>query len=1547
MSTLARNFVQGKMNKELNERLIPAGEYVDATNVRISSSEGSEGGVIENAKGNLKLTTLSIDAQLVHLNTFAIGSYEDGANETIYWFVTSVFPSSHDSDRADFILSYNALTDITTYHVISMQSPDVFEETVLNFSAEHRINDINLVGDMLYFTDGFNPPRKINVKKSYAKPQFVNSYVDSVDASEYLVIKRPPIEAPIVTPIDNPADGTEDWFADKFVSFAYRYKYDDGEYSATSQFSAPVFRPSVSNISAATALNEGAVNSVEGARIDFNTGDNTVVGIDILYKEMDDNVIKVVEKIDKKRDAVSNDAINTYVFDGNKVYTILPESEILRSFDNVPLSARTQTLMSNRLIYGNYVEGYDMIDAEGRTVRIGYTPTVSSTEVANDSIELSLQDYETVNQDTLTAVSSVYYNFEGYELNKGSFLDFTFSIGGGDTTFAVDVDATQTLAWSYQLQKDYATVNDLIIDTDFQSRLGNLSSAKPVYSATVPTSCSGSTLFDSFACTIDVVNGSYRKLDTTGYVVAATGSGATGLFPDSTSVISLTFPGMLYVLDPAAPSNDVQMQVFDVTAATLNLSDRTGDGSLKSNRNYEVGMVYMDDFNRSTTALVSKHSNFSIDIDKSSLNNTLNIEIPKGQKPPSWASRYKFVIKQEEEDYNTIYSDFYYADSKSKYSYFLVEGENAAKINEGDILIIKADGNGPLNDVRKVTVLEKKAQEEDFITTFDADGNAVTPIAGVYMKIMADEFAATNNGSASHSVKFDDDSARWVTNENGRYPKAFVGPFLTGGVDIAIPAGSRIAFQARFRRAGGSGACEQRDYTLTLDLASPASYPTFRDWWNGEQIYNLLDSGTQTVGGSNDEVSNVMINTETTLTYEQSVNISEEVEGGILGNESTNKWAWTKSLYGDEDYLVLIGTKACGVQQSKQSFVSGYCRISNPNGHIVFETEGDTANPDIWYENEQSFPITGGFHAGSTQDQTVTDSALIATSFQNCYAFGNGIESYRIKDSIVGNKMKLGNRVTSTQAQDYKSAHRFADLTYSGVINDESNINRLNEFNGGLLNFKSLEDSFGPIQMIDARKTDILVLQEDKISTVLAGKNLLSMSDSAKGGALLSVPDVLGQQLSRQEDFGISNNPESYASHSGVKYFTDVKRGAVLQMAGDTLTNVANAGMASYFREQFIEDSTTYKLGGYDPYMKEYILSNSASSGVGASVSVDCGQTMSISLDEGEVFTMTVNYDDIIGVVDNAIVVSPGDLLDVIYTYNGASLDDTNLLGITSLTTIDKNVRGLNTITYTMTAATAQTVEWTTGCVTAPTLNVIQMIVSDNGGAGKVTLAEYYVDNEVGYVSNSISQYATLASDLSNDTLVSQYTAYQGIQGSGAIPNADDTVYMSIKDNGVSDFAFDASAENKMFALKTSAQYTDSSVDALAALAAATEITNIVEQPATLNGDVVWEGSFTLSNTPSDTYLYLIYDLRTYNAEWISFGNTASLACCNQVCSTNGNYLVFNGTTSTQAINYVQAGGASATTIILAGASTTLISETEPSPSVVSDKISITLTSCN
>src|SRR5210317_1804121 len=87
MASTKRNFVLGRMNKSLDERLVPNGEYIDALNVRLGSTEGSEVGSVENSKGNTILTTLMFDNIELSNNARCIGAFEDGANEIIYWFV--------------------------------------------------------------------------------------------------------------------------------------------------------------------------------------------------------------------------------------------------------------------------------------------------------------------------------------------------------------------------------------------------------------------------------------------------------------------------------------------------------------------------------------------------------------------------------------------------------------------------------------------------------------------------------------------------------------------------------------------------------------------------------------------------------------------------------------------------------------------------------------------------------------------------------------------------------------------------------------------------------------------------------------------------------------------------------------------------------------------------------------------------------------------------------------------------------------------------------------------------------------------------------------------------------------------------------------------------------------------------------------------------------------------------------------------------------------------------------------------------------------------
>jgi len=256
--------------------------------------------------------------------------------------------------------------------------------------------------------------------------------------------------------------------------------------------------------------------------------------------------------------------------------------------------------------------------------------------------------------------------------------------------------------------------------------------------------------------------------------------------------------------------------------------------------------------------------------------------------------------------------------------------------------------------------------------------------------------------------------------------------------------------------------------------------------------------------------------------------------------------------------FVIIGTNKCsggfgsGSSPNRRSRIKAEWTITRSTDAIVFETEPQPALPDLWYESSASYVVDPfGNHYGNVQNQinSIGQSGITDTAFFNCISYGNGVESYKIRDSISGKPITLGNRVTTTSDERFSEVRRFADLTYSGVINDETNINKLNEFNLGLLNFKPLEDSYGPVEKLFGRRTDILTLQEDKISYVLAGKNLLT--DSTGESVVTSVPQVLGTQVARVEDFGISNNPESFAEWGPHKFFTDSKRGSVIHLYGD------------------------------------------------------------------------------------------------------------------------------------------------------------------------------------------------------------------------------------------------------------------------------------------------------------------------------------------------------------------------------------------------------------
>ena len=56
MAEARNSFIKSKMNRDLDARLVPPGEYRDAQNVSVSKSEGADVGSLENVLGNISLT---------------------------------------------------------------------------------------------------------------------------------------------------------------------------------------------------------------------------------------------------------------------------------------------------------------------------------------------------------------------------------------------------------------------------------------------------------------------------------------------------------------------------------------------------------------------------------------------------------------------------------------------------------------------------------------------------------------------------------------------------------------------------------------------------------------------------------------------------------------------------------------------------------------------------------------------------------------------------------------------------------------------------------------------------------------------------------------------------------------------------------------------------------------------------------------------------------------------------------------------------------------------------------------------------------------------------------------------------------------------------------------------------------------------------------------------------------------------------------------------------------------------------------------------------
>ncbi len=1214
MAKIKNNFLKATVNKDFDERLTPNGQMTDAENVMVVSEDGGGVGVLKNVKGNVKVTSLNI------AGSETIGSIDDDASNRCFYFVTS--------PGYDYVIQFNLLNNTTE---IVLQS--THGTGVLNFDSAYRISHSDIFtsvegDDLLSWTDGLNPPRIVNIER--AKTYGVNGFTET----EISVMKPSPIFAPTVTQFQSSNVDFAGFIRDKFLSFSYRYRYQDGYYSAFSSWSPYVFIPGRFNVDLDTSTNLSMENICKSYKIYFNTGPRDVEEIELVFKLSNSNNVYSIIKLNKTEEGWGNNFNQSYLFENYKVYNVLPESEFFRSFDNVPLTSLTQAKIGNRLVYGNFIEGRD-IDS-----KIDFSVDYDSQAINTINIE-DVDDYE-----NLSSLSSI--------LDIWGVSDSITEIGGGD---GILVDYTTNIATITNTHLTEGRALRITVETEKEATYSSVPFTLKMYFDGVPSSFSiGSNQINSTNSwgssigyellpgeSVDVYfevestlplllrpKITFRLVNILATTTIQKGFDSDGyyqLFSNDDNVINKKSLNIDFTNIPTTDGTQLLFE-FDIRSyfSPNDLLPPIDNPNLYTFSYNIVGdYATKEDFINDSNFISQLEAFFSTQLTLADSNipganvlevypllssfnsvlNELNIIIPNRRIEVeetgsgdleekidylfceglviTYSSGTLFTSMHSSRDYEV---GIVFLDDKGRKTTVIDSKNNSVYIESSDsvnqnVLKVTTTGNPPswakyykfaikYNRGKYDTIFTKKVYTDGLFSYLELVGDNKNKVKdGDYLVVKSDL-----NGPVSNYVKvkvldakfYDKDeiidgsiSGFFFKVKPGNFDlrvseddflefigpaKSYRNPYYIESAKVELPIGTPLAFTSgnvvrffSYCNRGGSSSFENKidqEYLLTRD------YPDFRAVF--EDVI---------------EPSNA---------YQKFA-----VDGDI---KMSYKWIPDPSGRTQISFAPITGPRNSDIDTKTDIYVT---KSNIP----VFETIPLDNSDNIYIETPRTYSIINNEYQFTTH--TLSDVF-------NCYCFGNGVESISVRDEMSTSFLNLDYAINAVSEDKYRQVHRFADLTYSGVYQESTNINKLNAFNLSLANYKDdLEKKYGAIIRLDSDETDLLVIQEDKWSKVLYGKDLLYNADATTN--LSRIEDVLGQQVMYGGEYGISSFADSYNEYATNSFATDVKRGVVLRYnESNGLSEISAFGMKEYFKTLFRDNQILNTIGGYDPFYDLYVL---------------------------------------------------------------------------------------------------------------------------------------------------------------------------------------------------------------------------------------------------------------------------------------------------------------------------------------------------------------------
>ena len=434
----------GRLDADSDERLLENGYMSDAMNITLSEDGKGTASIAKNMKGTIKADPLNdSDNPVNNKRVRGIGSVSDSQRGFVYFVVAD----NDESGEEHAIYQYNTSTD--KYRL-------VIKDSRFNFDPRGFVKLDVVNGDfarsgglqsILFFTDGVNPPRKVNVDRALNGEY---SAVASDRNFEYTFncIKSPSVFAPEASFTTDPNIDSNS-FRDEAFQFATQLIYKDGEESAISPYSSLTIptqltlfnvnesglgiRPNVDNV---CVINPN-INAV-GLKNSFD-----ISKLRILARAGNTGPFRVVDEVRINESLTRNiNGVDVQVYNGSNEYrffndrlsTFVSDLEVNKLYDNVPFEATGQAVVGNRLMFSNYTEGRPNVDVRGNIDVVYRTSDVGRSELVSQDQNISAQFDEqsgtsvgVINVSALMGLNED--EFESTIIPAGTVVNLSFDFG--------------------------------------------------------------------------------------------------------------------------------------------------------------------------------------------------------------------------------------------------------------------------------------------------------------------------------------------------------------------------------------------------------------------------------------------------------------------------------------------------------------------------------------------------------------------------------------------------------------------------------------------------------------------------------------------------------------------------------------------------------------------------------------------------------------------------------------------------------------------------------------------------------------------------------------------------------------------------------------------------------------------------------------------------------------------------------------------------------------------------------------------------------------